>query len=129
MKPRPIEIVDVGGRLLARVPLGRHNKYAPQRYVEIWKDDYDFLVKLGLSPNWAGYRTKSGFYVSAAAHNATNRVLIARVLLDASQGERVAYIDGNSLNLRRENLRLTDHGNAKCRARNHVFSKVISSHP
>lgn len=125
MKARPIELVDVGGRLLARVPLGRHNKFSPPRYVEIWKDDYDFLVKLGLSPNWSSYRVGgNGYYVTASASDTpSHRVLVARVLMDANAGEIVRYVDGNPLNLRRENLRLVSHKRGKSRARNFVHAK------
>lgn len=126
MKARPIEVVDVGGRLLARVPLGRHNDFTPQRYAEIWKDDFDFLCKLGLSSNWVSYRVKSKQYVSATASTMPgNRVLVARVLLDADAGQMVRFLDGNPLNLRRENLRLVAHNRGKVRARNFVYSKNI----
>lgn len=128
MKPRPIEVVVEGERVLARVPLGTHNKYAPLRYAEIWRDDYDFLVKLGLSPNWCCYRNpKTGkHYVSAVSGTfPSTRVLVARVLLDAHEGQRVEYLDGNTFNLRRENLKVASHGASKHRARNHVRGKAI----
>jgi hypothetical protein len=121
VKPRPIEVADEGGRALARVPLGRNNKYEPQRYVEIWKDDFDFLVKLGLSPNWACYRVKDNRYVTAATRNIErSRALVARVLLDANAGEIIRYVDGNTLNLRRENLRLVESKRGRVRSRNLV---------
>jgi hypothetical protein len=122
MKPRPIDIVEEGTRLLARVPLGGE----PGLYAEMWKDDYDFLVKLGLSPNWACYRSKNAFYVTAAAVDTpSNRVLVARVLVDADAGQVVRYADGNPLNMRRENLRLVASAKAKSRARNFIRSKNI----
>ena len=122
MKPRQIELVQEGTRLLARVPLGGE----PGIYAEMWKDDFDFLIRLGLSPNWACYRGNVGFYVTASAvESPSNRVLVARVLLDADAGQMVRYADGNPLNMRRENLRVVANAKAKTRARAFIRSKNI----
>lgn len=126
MKPREITIKEEGGRSLALIPLGKHHEHQPAYFAEMWKDDYDFLCRLGLSPNWNRYRQtgQGNFYVTAAATSMPgNKILVARVLLDANAGEVVRYVDGNPLNLRRENLRLVQSAKAKTRARDHVFSK------
>lgn len=123
MKNRPIELIKEGSRIVARVPLGRSGEHK----AEIYKEDYDFLVKLGLSGNWNALRASLGlFYVVASAYKvASNKTLVARILLDADAGQSVQYVDKNPLNLRRENLRLVPHGNALSRARNFIRPKSI----
>jgi len=119
MKPRPIETYQDGDRLLARVPLGRSDLKA-----EMWKEDFGFLIKLGLSPNWSSYKNETGNYVTASAVDTpSNRVLVARVLMDAAEGQVVRYADGNPLNMRRENLRLVHSAKGKTRARSFVYAK------
>lgn len=119
MKPRPITTFYEGSRVVARVQLGRD----PNLHAEIYKEDFDFLVRLGLSPNWTRYTSKN-FYVTAAARNTpSHRVLVARVLLDAGEGHVVRYADGNPMNLRRENLRLVASAKGKSRARSFVYAK------
>lgn len=121
MKARPIETVQEGDRLIALVPLGRSDLKA-----EMWRDDYDFLVKLGLSPNWSSYRNVTGNYVTASAVDTPSKhVLVARVLMDAGAGQVVRYADGNPLNLRRGNLRLVANGKGKTRARDFVKDKTF----
>lgn len=122
MKARPITTVEEGSRLTARVPLGRDGLY----FAELYKEDYDFLCRLGMSPNWACYKNQHLFYVTAACVNTpSNRVLVARVLVDAGVGEVVRFADGNTLNLRRDNLRLAASAKGKSRARDFIKSKSI----
>lgn len=116
MKPRQIEIVDEGGARLARVPLGKHNEFTPKRYAELWLDDYEFLCRLGLSPNWTSYHVKGKRYVSTGTVDCKGlRVHVARIIANASEGECVRFVDGNSLNLRRENLRIASRGKKRAR--------------
>lgn len=124
MKARPIETITEDGKEIAYVTLGgKHGIRA-----ELYKEDFDFLVKLGLSPNWACYQGGQGFYVTAAAKDTpSNRVLVARVLMDAAAGQIVRYRDSNPLNLRKDNLVLVAHAGPKSRARDHVRSKNLIS--
>lgn len=122
MKARPITTVQEGTREVARVPLGRNASL----HAEIYRDDFDFLVKLGLSPNWSSYKNVTGNYVTASAVDTPSKhVLVARVLMDAGAGQVVRYADGNPLNMRRENLRLVHSAKGKTRARSFVYAKNI----
>jgi len=101
---RNVETVIENERELVRSSLnGNGNKI-----VEIWKDDYDFLInKLKLNPNWVTSNAEKN-NVLAFSITKSNRVSVARCLLDADVGQIVRYKDGNPLNLRRENLLLMD---------------------
>ena len=102
--------------MIVRVPLGRsHDKFA-----EIEQEDFDFLIKLGVSPNWNRLAPRD--YVTASAKAASgSHIQIARVLLNAGPGEGIKYGDGNPLNLRRENLKVAE--NKGCIRRDRDFVK------
>lgn len=51
---------------------------------------------------------------------------IARIITNAKSGERVQYLDGNSLNLRRSNLVVTLGGAARSNARDALLAKPAS---
>lgn len=123
MKPRPVELIQEGARVVARVSLGRD----PVLKAEIWKDDLDFLIRLGVSSNWTAAVSGGQYYVRANARNnpPSNKVLVARALLDAGPGQIVKYVDGNPLNLRRENLRLVANKGAIKRARDFISAKNV----
>ena len=84
----------------------------------IWEDDYKFIRRLGLSGNWS--KLQRMHVVASARRPGGNHVLVARVLLDAKQGQGVRYLDGDPLNLRRENLKLMSHAGAIRRDRDYV---------
>ena len=86
------------------VPLGRKGA----NEVAIWEDDYNFVRRLGLSGNWT--KLLNNHVIATAPKASGNHVLVARVLLDAKAGQSVRYLDGNPLNLRRENLQLIERG-------------------
>ncbi|WP_296201619.1 hypothetical protein [uncultured Hyphomicrobium sp.] len=122
MKARPIEQVQEGGRLVAKVQLGRD----PSLKAEIYQDDLEFLEKLGLSLNWTALKMSGAIYVTANAKNtAGGKVLVARVLLDAGPGQMIRYADKNPLNLRRENLRIVTSAKAIQRARDSIRTTTI----
>ena len=99
------------------VPLGPNGDRGT---VVLRKDDYDLLLELGLSECWNALRINDRIYVTAPSSRAPgSRVLVARVLMDAKRGERVIFLDGNPLNMRRENLRLVK-GHGKRRDRDFV---------
>lgn len=98
MQSRKITLIDEGGKQLCYVPLGRSGTVA----ATIWKEDFDFLLKLGMSANWSKIGTS---YVACNSGKAKgNKLQVARVLMDAGSGECIRYLDGNPFNLRRENL-------------------------
>jgi hypothetical protein len=115
MKARNVQTVEQDGKTIVRVPLGRsHDKFA-----EIEQDDFDFLTKLGVSPNWNRLAPRD--YVTASARTASgSHIQIARVLLNAGPGEGIKYGDGNPLNLRRENLKVAESKGAIRRDRDFV---------
>ncbi|MHB9435687.1 MULTISPECIES: hypothetical protein [unclassified Mesorhizobium] len=66
-------------------------------------EDYNELTALKLYPNWSIL----GGSVSARGPDGL-RLIVARVLTDAKAGEVVEYLDGDPLNLRRENMSIRD---------------------
>lgn len=124
---RNVETVIEDGRELVRTSL---NPASPN-IVELWKDDYDYLInKLKINPNWNSVSSKRPNVLAVSITN--SKVSVARVLLDADQGQIIRYKDGNPLNLRRENLLLLDgDGRAgKRRDRNYVrYAMSIDERP
>lgn len=97
MKARPITIGPDGS---VHVPLARNG----EAEATIDFEDYQYLVSLGVSPNWQ----QSGRSVSARTPK--GNMLVGRILMDAKAGQRVQYKDGNPLNLKRDNLSIRDGG-------------------
>ncbi len=91
---------DSKGVALAIVPLGPYGMRGNAIIEEIY---FDALISMGVSSNW---NTTNG-NVIAKGINSRN-VSIARIITGAIAGQRVKYLDGNPLNLRRENLSLID---------------------
>jgi len=115
MKPtRVIRGADPCGRPIVRVQLAR----LPGIFATVDADDYDSWVAAGLSTNWylnasgSGSSSRLMFSLTTAAGSMAG---VARYLLRAGAGERVRYLDGDRLNLRRSNLGLTQ-GYAKAAA-------------
>jgi hypothetical protein len=106
MKMREVRFYEENGLELVAVPLGRASSY--EAIIE--KSDWEFVRKLGLSGNWSAVPSGYGNPYVAASGSSKNslrrKVLVARVLLDASTGTSVRFRDGNPLNLRRDNLLL-----------------------
>lgn len=89
---------------------------------ELWAEDLDVLVSLGVSLNWAGLQT--GHVTCNARRAASKKAMVARILMDAQVGEMVTYRDSNPMNLRRENLSVVPHQRGRIRARD-----LISNEP
>jgi hypothetical protein len=74
-------------------------------------EDFDRLVAVGISPMWLFNKARQGKAYVRAGHprqEATGGlVTIARLIMEAPAGNRVRYWDGDTLNLRRENLYLS----------------------
>jgi hypothetical protein len=95
MKSRQIRTSNQFGRKLVHVPVGRNG----EKEAVLYKEDWDTLNELGVSPNWCTIGN------SVASRGGGKACLLARVIADLKAGERIIYRDGNGLNLRRENLR------------------------
>jgi hypothetical protein len=102
MRMREVTVVKERGRQIVRVPLGPRSGL----FAEIFKEDWDHLIKLGLSPNWNIMR--NGYVIASCGKASGGHVVVARVLMNPNSGESVAYVDGNRTNLRRNNLKLKD---------------------
>lgn len=79
------------------VSIGRDEK----QFATLYKEDYDRLIELGAYKRWQLIKDK---YVRCATRNGQGHVMIARALVNCPPGYCVVYLDGNPLNLRRENL-------------------------
>jgi hypothetical protein len=108
MKERLTETIMEGGREIIKVPLGRTDKYC-----FIFKEDREFLKRLGLNMNW---NVLPNGYVTACSSISPNAyLLVARVLTNAGPGQSVRYKDGDKLNLRFSNLYVSNDGKAAIR--------------
>lgn len=94
------------GEIVVTVPLGKDAKHGE---CTLDKSDMDKLLAMGISTNW----TLNNGNVTASGKSSNNHVLVARAITGASFGERVRYIDGNKLNLRRDNLELASGKGSK----------------
>jgi hypothetical protein len=100
---QPEYTVDADGQRLAHVALANTDRRAT-----LYAEDYQRLIDAGFSPHWQYTGTShGGAYVTLNAYTGDgyNRsVPVARLLTGAGRGERVRARDGNTLNLRIENL-------------------------
>lgn len=96
-------------RAIVRVPLGNSDHYAT-----LYGEDFTALMDLGVSVCWSIHMGQ----VKAVADN--KPYPIARVLMDAAEGQVVRYLNGDRLDLRRDNLVLA-RGKSKYRARDLIF--------
>ena len=100
MAKRGFKTTRIGaGEIIVTVPLGKDSKHGE---CILDKSDMDRLLTMGVSTNW----TLNNGHVTASAKTSNNHILIARVISGASFGERVKFLDGNRLNLRKHNLEL-----------------------
>jgi hypothetical protein len=69
-------------------------------------EDFDIHEARGLSWQWLLHDNGRGLlYVAVPLTDATGGlVTVSRLLVNAPPGSRIKYLDGNRLNLRRENL-------------------------
>lgn len=84
-----------------RVPLANQADF----FADIGADDYDHLIRLGVSPFWF-YNSNGRGSSYVRAHYRGKLVTVARVLFGEPVGQFVRYNDGNRLNLTRDNLTL-----------------------
>ena len=98
-------------RVCVRVPLANGAGCA-----ELYEEDYEALMTQGISHKWSLNFNGSGRrgYVKVCTSN--NVRTVARLIMKAPAGRAVSYLDGNPLNLRRDNLILTQdaHASVNC---------------
>jgi hypothetical protein len=104
---------DANGRELVRVPLDNDGILCATLYEE----DFQALIDKGLSPKWS-FDTKHGKPV-VWVQDLHKHVPVARLVTNAGPGEYTIFIDGNSLNLRSDNLTL-GNGTGKQRERDFI---------
>ncbi|WP_313031158.1 hypothetical protein [Brucella sp.] len=120
----PIPFVDAYGKQVLKVPLDD----AGADFALIDAADYQRLIDSGITPNWFKNGDGQGrTYVRAGLwRDGKGTVIqIARAVLKAEGRRVVHYLNGDSLDLRMSNLRLS-----KCRDKNVAMriSKVSADH-
>lgn len=97
--------VDAEGHGLAHVALANSSQRAT-----LYAEDYRRLMDAGFSRHWQYTEDgRGGAYVTLSAFTAAGKdrlVPVARLLVGAGHGQRVRASDGNTRNLRTENLSL-----------------------
>lgn len=92
------------GKTVMHVPLAHRDRPA-----RIFADDLQLLIDAGVSPRWClSSNGSNSSYVRAARKGVRGKITIARVLLNAGPGRKVCYLDCDTTNLRRDNLRLEE---------------------
>ncbi len=93
MKKKIIEFTE-NDLVMVKVPTGK------KHHTVLRKEDYDKLLEFGVFRTW-----QLASNMSAKCNNRRGgSTIIARVLTNCPPGYCVTYLDGNPLNLRRENL-------------------------
>jgi hypothetical protein len=112
MHKRDFKMINENGKdvVLISVVNKRETKVAL-----LYKEDFDSLLALGVSPYWCAPNDKQSNVLVAGVGK--RKIGVARLLLDAGNGQIVKYKDGNPLNLKRENLELVANGRGKTRDR------------
>ncbi|WP_417624020.1 hypothetical protein [Paremcibacter congregatus] len=107
-KRTPIHTYDLDRKPIVLVPLG--GNIANGQHAKLLKKDYEELLSRGYSPNWCLLDDGSGRnqYVTLYDRMKGNQVKVPRLIMSASSDQVIRYMDGNRLNLRRDNLHLQD---------------------
>jgi hypothetical protein len=99
----PEYTTDADGQRLVHVALANS-----QQRATLYAEDYQRLMAAGFSTHWQYTEDgRGGAYVTLSAYTSTghNRLIpVARLITNAGHGERVRASDGNTLNLRSDNL-------------------------
>ena len=99
----PEHTTDTDGQQLVHVALANSNLRAT-----LYAEDYRRLKMAGFSQHWQYTGDGRGSaYVTLCAYTSeghSRAVPVARLIVDAGHGERIRCNDGNTLNLRNENL-------------------------
>ena len=108
-QPRQPRTTHEGGKTITLVPLAGSPTPA-----QLFAEDFDAIKAAGVSDQWFLDSDGKGLaYVRARrkdpASNAHN-IAVARLIMQPEPGEKVCYLDGDRLNLRRDNLTLERGG-------------------
>lgn len=97
-------IIDHDGTPVVHIPVNGSDRPA-----KLYVDDYRRLIREGDLMNW--HATTSGGY---KLYVRTSRALgVARLIMKAKPGQVVRYRDGDTFNLRRDNLMLSQERQKK----------------
>lgn len=102
---------DIAEREFVRVPITNR----PGVYAKVDRGAFDRFAASGRSLSWfLNENGRGSFYVRFSAPEFVGQVeTVARVLIGAGRGEQVEYVNGDRLDLRRENLRIGRSGKAR----------------
>lgn len=102
------QFVDAENRPCTCVQLANSTQYAV-----LLTEDFDRLIASGLTCNWGlNYNHKGGQSYVCASIRKANTVSVARLIAGARWKQAVRYRNGNRLDLRPENLRVSSGGRA-----------------
>jgi hypothetical protein len=104
-QPRQPRTTREGGKTITLIPLA--GSPDPAR---LFAEDFEAIKAAGVSDQWFldsdgkghGYVRARRRDPASKAHN----IAVARLIMQPEPGEKVCYLDGNRLNLRRDNLTL-----------------------
>ena len=98
----PVRALDRDGQQIVLVPLANHD--APAKLLS---EDWDYLGRQGISTQWTyNDNNRNRQYVRCPMRRQGNLETVARLITGAERGDVVSYLDGDRLNLRRDNLRV-----------------------
>ena len=104
-QPRQPRSTREGGKTITLVPLA--GSPDPAR---LFAEDFDAIKSAGFSDQWQlDSNGKGSAYVRARRRDPAAKarsIAVARLIMRPEPGEKVIYLDGNRLNLRRDNLTL-----------------------
>lgn len=104
-QPRQPRTTHEGGKTIILVPLAGGHASA-----KLFPEDFEAITAAGYSDQWRLDSNGHGSaYVRARRKDPASKaaaIAIARLIMRPERGEKVCYLDGNRLNLRRDNLTL-----------------------
>jgi hypothetical protein len=105
--------LDDGGTPIVSVPLTNTNKNAI-----LCQSDFNELIRLGVDPRWK-------LATGQVFQRGENHVSVARLIANAKKGEKVQYRDGDTLNLKLNNL-ITSHGAGRFTERDKLNREYVT---
>jgi hypothetical protein len=103
-KPRKVRFaIDTDGERIALVPLANQRQPA-----KLLAEDLTAVLEAGYTDQWTCNSDGKGHgYVRCGVNGVRgNLATVARLIVEPPKGYRVTYLDGDRLNLRRDNLKL-----------------------
>lgn len=104
-QPRQPRTTHEGGKTITLVPLAGSTDPA-----QLFAEDFDAIKAAGFSDQWQLDSSGNGYaYVRAHRRDPAAKarsISVVRLIMKPEPGEKVCYLDGNRLNLRRDNLTL-----------------------